>query len=83
MFIQAALHACVFLFWTATFVKFSVLIGQSVRFFHAWPKCDSTHTEDGDLHEIIFLEYRVRKATWVEHGPLSYMNYSRPQRGIP
>ena len=75
----------VFLFWTASIVKFSVLIGQSVRIFHAWPKCDSTRSEDGDfqLHEIIFLEYRARKAAWVEHGPLSHMNYARPQGGIP
>ena len=60
----------VFLFLNASFVKFSVLIRQSVHFFHTWPKCDSTHTEDGNfqLNEIIFLEYRVRKASWVNMG---------------
>ena len=60
----------VFLFWNTSFVKFSVLIRQSVHFFHTWPKCDSTHTEDGNfqLNEIVFLEYRVRKASWVNMG---------------
>ena len=51
----------VFLFWNASFVKFSVLIGQSVCLFHTWPKRDSTHTEDSNfqLNEIIFLENRA------------------------
>jgi len=34
-----------------------VLIGQCVRFFHAWSKRHSTHTEGSnfELREIIFL----------------------------
>ena len=33
-------------------------------------KHDSTHTEDGNfqLNQIIFLEYRARKAAWVNRG---------------
>ena len=63
----------VFLFLNAfflIFVKFSVLIGQSFRLFPAWPKRDSTHTEDDNfqLYEIIFLEYKVCKAAWVNMG---------------
>ena len=59
-----------FFFWNASFVKFSVLIGESVRFFHACPKRDSTHKEDGDiqLRETIFLEYRACSATWANMG---------------
>ena len=71
MFTQVALRACVFVlkcFFFQSFVKFSVLIGESVRFFHACPKRDSTHTEDGDfqLRELIFLEYRACRATWAK-----------------
>ena len=72
MFTQAALRASVFIFETLFFVKFSILIRQSVRFFFtdAWPKRDSTHTVDGNfqLREIIFLEYRARKAARVNMG---------------
>ena len=50
-----------FLVWNASFVKFSVLIGQSVCLFLTWPKHDSTHNEDSNfqLSEIIFLENRA------------------------
>ena len=72
MFIQAALQACVFCFETFSFFfKVSVLIRQSVRFFHAWPKRESSHTEDGNfqLREIIiFLECRACKAAWANMG---------------
>ena len=41
-----------------------------VHFFHAWPKCDSTHTEHSNfqLPEIMLLEYRVCNAFWVNMG---------------
>ena len=71
MFTQAALRAFFFLFWNAIFVKSSVFwLGRRFRFFHAWPKRYSTHTEDGNfqLREIIFLEYRASKAAWVNMG---------------
>ena len=65
------LCALFFLFWNAIFVKSSVFwLGRRFRFFHGWPKRDSTHTEDGNfqLREIIFLEYRASKAAWVNMG---------------
>ena len=83
MFTQTALHACVFVL-NRFFCQIQCFDWAECSLFHAWPKCDSTRTEDGDfqLHEIIFLEYRARKAAWVEHGPLSHMNYARPQGGF-
>ena len=66
------LCALVFLFWKASFAKFSVLIGQSDRFFHAWPKHDSTHTEDNyfQLSEINFSGVQGTQSHLGEHGPL-------------
>ena len=79
MFTQAALRASVFVLKRFFFVKFSVLIRQSVRFFFtdAWPKRDSTHTVDSNFQrsEIIFLEYRARKAAWVNMGFLIVRNW--------
>ena len=72
MFTQAALRASVFIFETLFLSNSVFWLGRVFAFFFtdAWPKRDSTHTVDGNfqLREIIFLEYRARKAAWVNMG---------------